>query len=545
MVEEPSKKLILPIKEEGGRLFLTITPDIKSRYNLREIRSNMLELSVGNMRLDRIRATIEEASGRPQDIGPVFTYFEKEKERYIRVVVADDERWALIDVVNWDVAEITPDDIRFCLYKGGVTEGIKEDALAEAAAKKVANKEILVAESVPAINGEDARIEFLVSVTHKPKPRILPDGSVDLKSYDLLVGVRKDQALARKTPARPGVMGATVLGRPIPARQGSDVRLSGGKGCYISEDGLELRAASDGSALKDGKGNLYVEQTYHVRGDLDYSTGNIDCAGDVKIGGDVLSGFSLSATGDVVVHGVIEGARVISKNGSVMVKGGIHGKQNQAYIEAKETVAAKFIQEATIAAGDTVMVSGHVLDSVIRAGRNVDVSSARGSVLNSLVQAGEQIIVRNLGGAGSKGTEASISDADMSADEIRERIAKLEESIAALEEKLGKLKEVVGSLKTTGGPAVQMGMRIRSCVDSIKEENDRLATVMAKQAALKQVLAKLLRGRIIIIDTLYPGSRVCIAGLAETARDPVKSVVYCVEKGELTSKPYKTAVRDL
>jgi len=75
----------------------------------------------------------------------------------------------------------------------------------------------------------------------------------------------------------------------------------------------------------------------------------------------------------IAIHGVIEGARVVSKNGSIMVKGGIHGKQHQAYVEAKKTVAARFIQEATVVAGENVMVSGHVLDSLVQAGKRVDV----------------------------------------------------------------------------------------------------------------------------------------------------------------------------
>jgi len=537
MAEAATKRLILPIKEEGGRLFLTITPDIKDRYNLAEIRSNMLELGVGNMRLDRIRAVIEKASGQPEDIGPVLTYFDKEKEKHIKVTVAADEQWALIEVDNWTLSEILADDLRFCLYKAGVVEGIKEDVLAEVMVRKEANKEILVAEAVSPVDGEDAQIEHIVTVSHKPKPKILDDGSVDLKSYDLLVAVTKDQMLTRKTRAKKGFSGATVRGRPIAAKQGNDVRISAGKGTYLSEDGLELRASADGNVLKDSKGNLFVEQVYSVRGDLGYSTGNIDCLGDVKIGGDVLSGFSVVATGDIVIHGVIEGARVVSKKGSVMVKGGIHGKQNQAYIEAKDTVAAKFIQEATIIAGDTAMVSGHVLDSTIKAGKKVDISSPRGSVLNSLVQAGEELIIRNLGGAHSRGTEARISDTEKSTDEIRERISKLEESATLLQENLGKLKEIVDRVKSAGGPVAQIDLRVKNYVERIKEENDKLSEAIVEQTALKTVLAKLLRGQITIIDTLYPGSKLSIAGLEETVKDPIKHLIYFVEKGQLTCKP--------
>lgn len=539
MVEQPSRSLILPVKEEGGRLFLTVSPDIKHRFNIDEIRSNMLEVGVGNMRLDRIRDVIREASGRPEDVGPVFTYFDREKEKYITVTVADDDMWALIEVTNWSASEIIADDLRFCLYKAGVIEGINERALDEAVSQREAGKEILAAEAIPPRDGEDAQIEYLVSVTHKPKPKILPDGSVDLKSYDLLVAVQENQLLARKLPAKPAVPGATVRGRPIPAKPPKDTSLSCAKGTQVSENGLELRASYDGSVLRDGKGRLYVEQTYFVRGDLGYSTGNIDCAGDVKIGGDVLSGFSVVATGDVVVHGVVEGARVVSKNGSVMVKGGIHGRQNQAYIQASETVAARFVQEATVFAGDTVMISAHVLDSKVLAGKKVDVSSSHGHVLNSLVQAGEEIIVRNMGGPGSRGTEARIADLEKKTSDIRKELGELEQTIGGIKETLGKLGQTVSMLRNSPGTATQLQLRIKSYIERIQSENEKLKTIEEKKSALKQVLARLLGGRIAVIDTLYPGSTITIAGLSETARDPLRQIVYTVERSELACKPYK------
>ncbi|MBN1593898.1 MAG: DUF342 domain-containing protein, partial [Candidatus Coatesbacteria bacterium] len=319
---------------------------------------------------------------------------------------------------------------------------------------------------------------------------------------------------------------------------GEDIVLTASKGTYVSEDGLELRAITDGSVQRDRKGVLYVEEAYNIRGNLGYSTGNVNCAGDVKVGGDVLSGFSLIATGDVVINGVIEGAKVISKSGSVMVKGGIHGQQNQAYIEAKETVAARFVQEATIISGDTVMISGHILDSTIKAARIVDVSSKHGSVMNSLVQAAEEIIVRNLGGPGSKGTEARISDLETNATEIRENIQRLGRTIAALEDKVGRLKDVVDTLSKTGGRAIMKGSGIKNYVERIVKENDNLSKVMDERAELRKLLAKLLCGRITIIDTLYPGCKITIAGLSETINDPIRKLVYTVEKGELVARPY-------
>ena len=99
-------------------------------------------------------------------------------------------------------------------------------------------------------------------------------------------------------------------------------------------------------------------------------------------------------------------------------------------------------------------------------------------------------------------------------------------------------KSLLKPLKKTGGPAIQMGLRIKNYVERIIEENGKLSKAMAEQAVSRGLLAKLLGGRIAIIDTLYPGSTVSIAGLSETVSNRLQRLVYCVERGELISKPY-------
>jgi len=530
--------LALPIREAGGRLFLTVTPESKVKYSVDQIRRSMVRLGIGNMRLDRIKAVIEQATSRPEEIGPVFTFFDPRKEKYIEVLVSEDESSAFVQVETFDALEITPDDIRFCLYKAGVVEGIDEEKLKMMVRDKVANTPVMAAKATEPIDGSDARIEYLVHVTHKPQPRILEDGSVDLKSYDLLVPIEEGQVLARKIRATDGTPGFTVRGRVIPAKRGKDVPFPRGKGTYVSEDGTELRASVSGSVMRDPRGNFIVERVYVVPKDVDYSTGNIDCAGEVRIKGDVLPGFSVTATGDIAIHGVIEGARVVSKNGSIMVKGGIHGKQHQAYVEAKKTVAARFIQEATVVAGENVMVSGHVLDSLVQAGKRVDVSSRKGQVINSLVRAGEEIVLRNLGAAKATKTDARIEDGSISPEEMKTRLGEIALMIAQLEEKLSAKAESLENVKASTALPVQSRMMKASLQKEIGKLQEKLNELKNEQARLKEIYARLCAGRVIVMDTAFQGARVSIAGLSEALTETVRRVEYYVDAGQLAVRPY-------
>jgi len=515
---------------------MTVTPEVRSRYNLKEIKANMLKTGVGNMNLQRIMDVIQRASGEPEDIGPVFTYFDKRKEKFIEVTVSSNGAEAQIEVTDWDKLEITPDDLRFCLYKAGVVAGIDEEKLRHIMRRRPVEIDTVVAKVVKPIDGENAEAKQVVNVMHKPQPKILPDGSVDLKSYDMLVPVEQDETLVRKIPATKGTAGSTVDGRVILPTTGKDIRFSKGKGTYVSEDGLELRAATDGSVMMDRRGRLYVEKTHVVRGNLGYSTGNVDSAGDVKVKGDVLAGFSVEADGDIIVHGIVEGSRLVSRYGSVMVKGGIHGHQREAYIEAKETVAARFIQQAIVTAGDTVMVSGHVLDSVVRAGNKVDVGSKNGHILNSLVQAGKEIIVRNMGSKRSNETKAYIGDPKMSLKDITQQIKELDKAIA---EKASEIDDYERNIQMLIGSSTfrrENDLKVKNYVTIMVDLYEQQRAAEAKRAELKKNLRELLRGRITIIDTVYAGCVVSIANISSTLSESVKGVIFCIEDGELATK---------
>ena len=273
-----------------------------------------------------------------------------------------------------------------------------------------------------------------------------------------------------------------------------------------------------------------------MRGNLGYSTGNLDSAGDVKVKGDVLAGFSVEADGDIIVHGIVEGARVVSRYGSVMVRGGIHGHQKQAHIQAKETVAARFIQQAVITAGDTVMVSGHVLDSIVRAGSKVDVGSKDGHILNSLVQAGKEIIVRNMGSKRSNETKAHIGDPKMSLKDISRQIKELSEVITQKVSEIDEYERNIQALISSPTYRREDDLKVKNYVTIMVDLYDQQRAAEAKRAALREKLRALHQGRITIIDTIHAGCVVSIGNISSTVTESVKGVAFCIEDGELAAK---------
>src|SRR5690606_32591089 len=105
------------------------------------------------------------------------------------------------------------------------------------------------------------------------------------------------QLVATLVPPQAGKGGVGVNNEPLPPIFGKPARFKIGKNVVLNQEGNALYAAIDGliSLTEDGKVNVFP--VYEVKGDVDYSVGNIDFVGTVVIRGNVLTGFKVKAAG--------------------------------------------------------------------------------------------------------------------------------------------------------------------------------------------------------------------------------------------------------
>ena len=71
-----------------------------------------------------------------------------------------------------------------------------------------------------------------------------------------------------------------------------------------------------------------------VRGDIDFSTGNVKGSGSVHITGDVLPGFEVQAAHNILIDGSVE-ASVVQCEGSIVIR---QGAFRGSRIYAKEEI---------------------------------------------------------------------------------------------------------------------------------------------------------------------------------------------------------------
>lgn len=335
---------------------------------------------------------------------------------------------------------ISEDDIIGVLKSSGIKTGIMHEKIKNIVKKPIIGEPLLVAQGIPAIDGKDATIEHkLTGEVKEKRPVILDNGSVnykDVKSYNT---VSSGEILAVKHPPTKGKSGIDVFGNEIPAKDGKDVKLLEGKNTKLLEDGMKLVASKSGiPILHDNM--IEVSELLEIKGDVDYSTGNIDFPGDVHIRGGVKPTFIVRAEGNVKIDGVIEAATVLS-NANVECLG-VKGR-NKGVVSAKGDVHAKFLENANIECKGSVYVDGSIVNSTVRAGKMIKVEGKTGEVVSSNLIAGIAVIVKQLGAEMSSTTHVEVGVDP----ELRERINELSAKIYMDKENLSKVSRLMKVLE--------------------------------------------------------------------------------------------------
>ncbi|MBW7995057.1 MAG: DUF342 domain-containing protein [Candidatus Glassbacteria bacterium] len=395
-------------REDG--VYMSIYSDTKDNFTYEDVRREIIRKGVVNGDFNAVRKVYEEATGEPQKIAEYFERYDTLKDKYISVSISDNEMEAYLSLgVPEGLAEITVNDVLYKLYEYGVEKGIDEKLIVKLLKAGQPVRNAVVAKGKNVVNGKDANIKILIDLDKSAKPVITDEGSVDFRNINLIKIVDKDQLLAVKEPVTEGEDGFAVTGRIVEARPGEDLLMPRGKNTYLSEDGLQLFSSLIGNVFLESEA-LTVENVYIVKGNVDFSTGNISYPGDVVINGDVKADFSVHAEGNIVVRGTVEAAELVSTNGSVEVKKGIIGTQQEkkAKIVAGNHVKALFIQEAVVSSGKDIEVGSYILNSSIHAERDVVAVRDRGMIASSNVFSGNCVRAKNIGSISDTKTQVKV-----------------------------------------------------------------------------------------------------------------------------------------
>jgi uncharacterized protein len=402
-----------------------------------------------------------------------------------------------------------------------------------------------VAEGSKPQNGRDSYVQYNFETDkNRHQLREAADGRVNFKELGLIQNVVAGQPLARKLPPESGQAGRTVTGKVIPARNGRDIPTPLGRNVHMGDDGATLIADINGLVTFIG-GKINVEEIFQVPGDVDPKTGNIMFLGTVIIQGSVQDGFSVKASGNVEVRGSVGKCEVVAE-GDIIIHQGVAGKGGGS-IQAGKNIWSKFIENATVEAGENVIVSDGLINTNIVANKKIICQGKRAAIVGGNYRACEEINAKTLGSPVG-GTEtilevgydpkskAKMDGLQAQALQIKKQADEFDKNIATL----NALKKQKKALPDDKEAILQDYIQRRE--ELVAEVRGLAKEIEALQAYLNGLKTK---GRISASSRVYPGVKLIIKDVKEDVKTEQKAITFYLENQMIRTTKYEEPEDDI
>jgi hypothetical protein len=359
----------------------------------------------------------------------------------------------------------------------------------------------LIAEGRLPVEGQNG--VFVRDESLKPNQAALKDdAAVDYHAFNTLITVDRNDPIGRVAPAIPGTSGEDVHGRIMtPAHRVEDVRLHSTVRRADDDPCVVIATVSGKIVFEDGA--LSIDEAVTIKGDVDFTCGNIDASVDVFIDGTILDQFRVKSKKSIRVGGAILAADV-EAGGDILVRGGIIG-HHKGRVCAGGRIVAKFVEAANLEAESDVEITKEVMhSSVCCRGR---FSVTRGAVI------GGEVYARDGAEAASIGSEAFIPTSIIAG--VHPNI--LEKADTILAEMRAKEKTIEGIRERVRPLLLGMKGLKRMHEERANEllvKADRMASEVAMTKAKCEQMVREARSdvspAILVTKTVYPGVRIRI-----------------------------------
>ena len=269
-----------------------------------------------------------------------------------KVDICEDKMQAIGTItVAFGGKAISLEEAKKALIAAGVTRGFKNVYLENLLKKQHLAQpgdevsEMLAQGKMPT-NGEPATLKLHVCTLKQrlKQPKLLEDGSVDMRDFGALASVEKGTLLATQIPATNGTDGFNVLGETLPAKPGDTFQLTAGEGTEISsKNSLQLIATLSGCPSEINNG-LRVDDVFTID-EVSVKSGHIEFDGSVIVSKSVAPGMKIIAKGDVTILGSVESAEIQTK-GNIEVKQAVIGHLDHQHND--KGLTCKLIAEGNI-----------------------------------------------------------------------------------------------------------------------------------------------------------------------------------------------------
>ncbi len=437
----------------------------------------------------------------------------------LRVIVSQDQMTAELRAQTTD--PVTLEQVAAVISIAGLPVP-SNDKLAEllgggaGAGPRTITEPIVIAKGTPPIDDQPARFEMLLGKDADP------DAKVSHYERHHYLTAAKGQALARVHPRVEGKDGLDVFGKPAHRSKPADERFVLGMNVELQPDGVSVVAKSDGQ-VKFERGKLWIEPLMDVRGDVDFSVGNIDFACDVHVHKNVLDLFVVKSKQNVIIDGAIEAAEV-SAGANLHVGGGICGK-DKGHCTAGGNIDFKFATNAIIRCGGNIKAEVEIASTQITCGGVLDISE--GSIIGGSVQARGGIKCATLGSASATKTfiEAGTDPA------LRARLIDQIKELKAMQKRVQELRDSIAPLMQNQKTlSAKQKEQVTEVLFEIQEADTKATSIIKDLRLAFEQMRTAAKQEVYIAKCVYPGVTVRFPDVECTIDHEIRGPVRIVPK---------------
>jgi len=414
------------------------------------------------------------------------------------------------------------------LNKEGIVFGINTKVLAS---HLEAGVEYLIAEGITPVNGTDAEVKLYE--LSELKPQVIDSNNVNHYELNLINHVKAGDWLGERKDPTNGTPGKSVTGREIPAIPGRNIplfydRLSV-KEHY--ENGVTTLVSKKNGAVYYKGDSIGVYDYLEIKGDIDFSTGNIDFDGYMSVKGTIEDNFSVVASNDIEIlgeYGVGAADKISSREGNIFIKGGIAGR-NKAVVRCKKNLYVKFLSDITVECEGSVYVGFYCMNSNVRA-KQLIVESPKGRIAGGNIDVDIKVSAAEIGNKSESRTLIKVRGFDRN--ELKMELDRALHELNENKNEIIRLRQHLQVYCSTSQLTKEQVNKYEDLKNTYAEKKEIIKELEFKCRCINEYLKTPGEGAITAKTRIYPKVRVEVKNFCEEVLKPVPIVTYYAKDNE-------------
>ncbi|NOG43820.1 MAG: DUF342 domain-containing protein [Calditrichaeota bacterium] len=438
----------------------------------------------------------------------------------IKLNISPDKYSASITIIAEQKEFPTEKEIYNAISSNNIIYGLDHPVISRISQNKTSVKFATIARG----DQPKGRLNWHIEIDNPHKPTITKTNRADFKKLTSYHFISKNTKIVSLLDSTESKNGKKVTGEIVEPEM-DELQFPNYENLTLSKDKKTLVANVSGYILwRDN--SLVIEDVLHIKGNVDYSTGNLKLKGPVIIDGDVRSGFRVETDGSIFVGGSVDAANLFSQNGDITITHGILG-QGRAKILCGGNLKCGFMQDANVAAQKDITLEKYALNSIVSSGGVIRTSENDSLIRGGILTAEKWIELHNVGS--ERGAETELKIRNYTEGESQSQLWQLNREKSSYTLRLSSLNKRKDFLLILKRGAGQLSDDKTSELSFIETEIARLKSKLGllendEVLLQKESSIQTIQKEIKIHGTMYKNVRIDIGGVFYKCDQPISEV---------------------